>query len=87
MTSTYDYGTMTIVMQQMISKSQFKAHALEYLRNVEKKQQVLIVTHAGKPVAKVIPFTEEPLLKSLMDTVLEFSGPTEPVGQKDWKSF
>jgi len=79
---------MTIVMQQTISKSQFKAHALELLRMVEKQKQPLIITHDGKPVAKVIPYKEESkpedVLKSLRGSVLRYDNPTEPVGLEDW---
>lgn len=83
---------MTIVMQQQtVSKSQFKAHALELLRSVEKKEESLVITHAGKPVAKVIPYKEtqesdpEAILKSLRGTLVFYKGPTEPVGLEDWE--
>lgn len=75
-------------MQQIVSKSQFKAQALEYLRTVEHKKQPLIITHAGKPVVKVIPYKEqsqEEILKSLRGTVLKYEDPTEPVGLEDWE--
>lgn len=87
LTKLYDYGTMTIVMQQVVSKSQFKARALEYLRAVEENKQPLIVTHGGKPVVKVVPFKEESIFKSLRGTVLEYKKPTEPVSKKDWKNL
>lgn len=76
-------------MRQFISKSQFKAQALEYLRGVEKYKQALIITHAGKPVAKVIPYQEESdqeaILKSLRGTLVYYKDPTEPVGLEDWE--
>ncbi len=76
-------------MPQTVSKSQFKAQALEYLREVEKGKHPLIITHAGKPVAKVIPYREESdseaILKSLRGTVLKYEDPTEPVGLEDWE--
>lgn len=76
-------------MLQTVSKSKFKAQALEYLREVEKQKQPLIITHAGKPVAKVIPYKEdvsqEAILKSLRGTVLKYEDPTEPaIDPKDW---
>lgn len=80
---------MTIVMQQVVSKSQFKAQALEFLRAVESKKQPLIITHAGKPVAKVIPYQQksqqEEILKSLRGTVKFYKDPDEPVGLEDWE--
>lgn len=76
-------------MQQTVSKSQFKAQALEYLREVENNNQPLIITHAGKPVVKVIPYrqasSDEEILKSLRGTVLKYEDPTEPVGLEDWE--
>ena len=79
---------MTIVMQT-VSKSQFKAQALEFLREVEKTKIPLVITHAGKPVVEVIPIKvesdQEAILKSLRGTVLKYEDPTEPVGLEDWE--
>lgn len=76
-------------MQQTVSKSQFKAQALEYLREVEKQNQSLIITHAGKPVIKVIPYQKEDsdkaILESLRGTLVFYKDPTEPVGLEDWE--
>ncbi len=76
-------------MLQTVSKSKFKAQALEYLREVEKQKQPLIITHEGKPVVEVIPYKEdvsqEAILKSLRGTVLKYEDPTEPaIDPKDW---
>lgn len=77
-------------MQQTVSKSQFKAQALEYLREVEKGKQPLIITHAGKPVVKVIPYKEEvkspeEILKSLRGTLIRYDDPDEPaIDPSDW---
>lgn len=80
---------MTIVMPQSVSKSQFKAQALEYLREVEKTKTPLIITHEGKPVVEVIPYKkqsdQEVILKSLRGTVLKYEDPTQPVGLEDWE--
>lgn len=79
---------MTIVMQT-VSKAQFKAQLLEYLRKVEKDKEPLIVTHAGKPVVKVTPYVEDSkeILKSLRGTVLRYDKPNEPVGLEDWEAL
>lgn len=78
---------MTIVMQQIVSKAQFKAQALEYLRNVEKQKQPLIITHAGKPVVKVVPYKETETLASLRGSVVYYKDPNEPVGLEDWEAL
>jgi len=81
----HDYGHMQIIL----SKSQFKPKALYYLREVEKKKIRLIITHQGKPVAQIIPFTkdQEDLLKVLKGSVIEFKDPTKPVAEESWESL
>lgn len=78
-------------MQQMVSKSQFKAQALEYLREVEKTKNPLVITHGGRPVVELIPYKgesdQEVILKSLRGTVLKYEDPTEPVGLDDWEAL
>lgn len=85
MTKHNGHGTMAMVMQQVISKSQFKAELLDYLRKVEKSKQPVIITHGGIPVVKVVPYKEESVLKSLRKSVLSYKKSTEPVGVKDWE--
>lgn len=76
-------------MQQMISKSQFKPQALEYLRQVEKEKKPLIITHFGKPVIKISPYNENPedILKALRKSFVSFKRPTDPVGVEDWEAL
>ena len=76
-------------MKNTISKSQFKPHALEYFRKIEKTGQELIITDRGKPVLKIIPFHQDPeqSLMELRDSVLSYEDPTEPVGLEDWESL
>ncbi len=84
---------MTIVMLQTVSKSQFKAKALEYLRTVERKKEPLTITHQGEPVVQVVPYKDavrkrdEEILKSLRGTLLRYDDPTEPVGLEDWEAL
>lgn len=74
-------------MQQIVSKSQLKAKILEYLRNIETEKQELIVTHAGKPVAKIIPYKEKAVLDSLRNTVIYFKDPTKSIAEEDWEAL
>lgn len=76
-------------MQESISKSEFKAKALELFRMVETSGQTVIVTDHGKPtieVKKFCPITRHPL-EVLKGTVIEYSSPTEPVGTDDWETL
>lgn len=77
---------MTIVMLTTVSKSQFKPKALEYLRLVEQLKRPLTITHGGKPVVRVIPYSDDFPKKrvSLEGTILKYEKPTEPVGLEDW---
>jgi len=71
-----------------ISKSKFKARALEYFREVERTGRALVVTDHGRPVLKIVPYREDPsaALSELRETVVRYDAPTEPVGVKDWES-
>lgn len=76
-------------MQQTVSKSQFKAQALEFLRNVEKNKTPLVITHEGKPVVEIIPYKEEDQDKliraSLKGSVLSYIDPEKPaIDPEDW---
>ena len=64
-----------------VSKTRFKARALGYLREVEETHNPVVVTNRGKPVLKVIPYTEDPaeILKDLRGSVVKYKDPTKPV--------
>ena len=76
-------------MTNVISKSRFKPHALEYFRQVEKTRKELIITDHGKPVLKIVPYSGEAkeALQELRHSVLKYENPTEPVGLEDWESL
>lgn len=76
-------------MLQTISKSQFKPRVLEYLRWVERQKKPIVVTHGGKPVVQIEPFSENPekILQELRGTVVRYLSPYEPVGLKDWAAL
>ena len=72
-----------------VSKSRFKAQALEYLREVERSGKELVITDHGQPVLKVVPYAEDPsaaVLESLRGSVLRYDDPLEPVGVEDWET-
>jgi len=80
---------MTMVNMKATSKSRFKAHALEHLREVERTGAELVITDHGRPVVKVVPYREDPsaALRALRGSVRRFVDPTEPVALKDWESL
>ncbi len=76
-------------MENQVSKSQFKPHALNYFREVERTGKALIITDRGKPVLKILPYSEEPdkALAMLRNSVIKYEKPTEPVGLNDWEAL
>jgi prevent-host-death family protein len=83
--------TMIIMTEkpETVSKSRFKARALEYFREVERTGKPLVITDRGRPVLRLVPYREDPqeALKVLRDTVVRYDDPTEPVGEEDWESL
>lgn len=76
-------------MGKTISKSRFKARALEYFREVEQTGQDIVITDKGKPVLRITTYVDDPeeRLRSLRFSVLQFEDPTEPVGLEDWEAL
>lgn len=72
-----------------VSKSKFKPRALHYFRLVERTHSELIITDRGKPVLKLVPYSENAadLLQELRASILKYDDPTEPVGLEDWESL
>lgn len=73
-------------MSLTLSKSELKPKLLGYLRQLETHKEPIVVTDHGKPVAKIIPYTEdaEDILRELAHSVLHYEDPFEPVGLEDW---
>lgn len=72
----------------MVSKSEFKARALELFRHIESSGNSLIVTDHGKPVLEVRPYqaAARSSLQILSESVVRYDQPTQPVGEGDWDS-
>lgn len=71
-----------------VSKSQFKARALEFFREVESSGEPLIITDNGRPALEIRPYTptgEDPR-KRLKGSVLGYEQPTEPIEPDAWES-
>lgn len=75
-------------MATMVSKSRFKARALELFREVERTGAPIIITDRGAPVLLLSPYRADPdaALKVLRETVVKYKSPTKPVGDDDWES-
>jgi len=76
-------------MTAHVSKSKFKAKALEYFRQVEATGEPLVITDNGKPtleIRKVADARRDPL-EILRGSVLRYDDPFEPVGVEDWEAL
>ena len=64
-----------------VSKSEFKAKALEFFRQVEASGESLIVTDHGKPVVEMRPYREieRNLLDILRGSVMRYNNPADPI--------
>jgi hypothetical protein len=76
-------------MRSPVSKSQFKAKALEFFRQVETSGEPLVVTDHGLPRLEVRPYrtlTRHPL-EALRGSVLRYEAPTSPVADDEWSAL
>ena len=75
-------------MPTIVSKSRFKAHALELFRQVERTGKPIVITDRGTPVLTLAPYRAEPdaALRVLRESVVKYKSPTKPVAQDDWES-
>lgn len=76
-------------MAQVISKSAFKARALEYFRQVESSGEPIVVTDHGEPKLEVRPYrppARQPL-EVLRGSVRRYERPLDPVGDDDWEGL
>ena len=72
-----------------VSKSEFKAKALEYFRLVESTGERMIVTDHGKPVLEVRRYENASTtpLEELRGSVLFCEDPFEPLGEDEWQAY
>jgi len=76
------------VPNRQVSKSEFKAKALEFFRQVESSGESLIVTDHGRPTLELRPYFDaarDPL-DILRGSLLRYDNPLDPVGDDDWEA-
>jgi antitoxin (DNA-binding transcriptional repressor) of toxin-antitoxin stability system len=71
---------------KQISKSAFKAKALEYFRQITSSGESVVVTDHGKPVLEVRPYrdTARQPLDVLHGSVVKYEHPTDPIAVDFW---
>ena len=77
---------------RQVSKSHFKAHALQLFREVEASGEPLVVTDHGRPTLELRPYrpaapTDPNPLEQLRGSVLRFDDPFAPVAGNDWDAL
>jgi antitoxin (DNA-binding transcriptional repressor) of toxin-antitoxin stability system len=75
-------------MVARVSKSKFKAKALELFRQVETSGEVIVITDHGEPTLEVRRYQQprrDPLAV-LKGSVLRYERPTDPVADDDWEA-
>lgn len=84
-----DYRHMTMVskMQQEMSKSAFKAHALEVMRSVEETGENVVITAHGKKALVLTSYKDKSVspMEKLKGSVVQFDQPHDPIGEDDWE--
>jgi len=73
---------------EQISKTEFKAHALEVLRDIEQSGQPRIITDRGRPTLEIrkLRQQEKDPLEILKGTIVKYEAATAPVADNDWEN-
>jgi len=73
---------------EQISKTDFKAHALKVLRDIEQSGQPRVITDRGRPTLEIRKLRQQKLnpLEILEGTVLKYEAATTPVADDDWEN-
>jgi prevent-host-death family protein len=69
--------------------SQFKAHALRILNDVEKYQETVVITKRGKPLAQVAPYRKSVAKATpgrLANAFLFEKDIVSPLGEESWEA-
>jgi len=71
-----------------ISKTEFKAHALEVLRDIEHSGQSRIITDRGRPTLEIRKLRQQKVspLELLKGAIVKYEAPTSPVADDDWEN-
>lgn len=75
--------------QEQVTKSQFKAKALEFMRQVETSGESVVITDRGQPTIEIRRYRADQRspLEKLKGSVVEYKAPTEPVAENDWETM
>ncbi len=69
--------------------SEFKAHALKVINEIEKSQETIVITKRGKPLAQVVPYCKpamKPMQGKLADAFVFENDIIAPLGEELWEA-
>jgi hypothetical protein len=71
-----------------VSKSEFKAKAFEFLRQLESSRERLILTNRGRPTLELRPYQADVRgpLDILRGSLLRYDNPMDPIAEHDWEA-
>jgi prevent-host-death family protein len=80
---------MTMVMNSPIPAGDFKARCLQLMERVRTTRTEVVITKRGRPIAKLVPIEDEPLLvfdcmKGTAAIVGDLVAPV--VSERDWNA-
>ncbi|WP_374709844.1 type II toxin-antitoxin system Phd/YefM family antitoxin [Paraburkholderia terricola] len=77
-----------VMQDKRVSKSEFKAKALEFFRQIESSGESMIVTDHGKPALEVRPYhgAERSPLEVLRGSVVRYDESASPIEEDDWET-
>ena len=78
--------TMMALMKSEISKSRFKARALELFREIEATGTSVIITDHGRQALEARRFRDRKPLETLKGSVIRYEGATQPVADDEWEN-
>jgi prevent-host-death family protein len=74
-------------MNKLVTMSEFRARAWEFVREVEESRETIVVTRRGRPVVELRAVSapeDTDTLHGLRGSVLFYERPFDPVGEDDW---
>ncbi len=77
-----------VLKMEPISKTEFKAHALEILRRIEQSGEPRTITNHGRPTLEIkkLRQRQDSPLAVLKGTVIKYEAATSPIAEDDWEN-
>jgi hypothetical protein len=80
------FSLCKMLIMKQISKTAFKAHTLEVLKDIEQSGQLRIIIDCGRPTLEHRKLRQQEVnpLEMLKGTVVKYEAATAPVADDDW---